>query len=52
MVMTIRGVVIHHSQREWVKIGVCDGRSSFYSKYDDDDDGRRHQNKNVALLMI
>ena len=26
-------------------VGVCDGRSSFYSKYDDDDDGRRHQNK-------
>ena len=23
-------------------VGVCDGRSSFYSKYDDEDGGRGH----------
>ena len=23
-------------------VGICDGRSSFYSKYDDNDDGKRH----------
>ena len=43
---------IHHMKDDSDKgVGVCDGSSSFYLKYDDDDDGRRHQNKNVAVIM-
>ena len=33
-------------------VGVCDVRSSFHLKYDDDDDGRRHKNKNNAAIKI
>ena len=33
-------------------VGVCDGRLSYYSKHEDDDDGRCHQNKNVAVVTI
>ena len=33
-------------------IGICDDRWSFYSKYDDNDDGRRYQNKFVAVVTI
>ena len=33
-----------------ISIGICDGRWSFYSKCNDGDDRRRHQNKNVAVV--
>ena len=39
----------HDSEDEGDRsVGVCDGRSSFYSKYDNE--GRRHQNKNVVVV--
>ena len=33
-------------------LSIGDARLSFDLKYDDDDDGCRHQNKNVAIVTI
>ena len=35
---------------DWLSVSAV--ISSFYSKYDNDDDGRHHQNKNVTVLTI